>query len=295
MLMSMTGFARRSGEAMDLRWVCEVKSLNGRGLDIRCRLPPSFDALEAAVRTLVQERFARGTIHVNLSLERVNGGAQLRLNREILDQVLRIAAELESLRGVAPARLDGLLALKGVLDIGEAHDGEKELALREAALLQGTADTLDGLKSARKSEGGHLSKVIEGHIGRIAQLSSDARRLVAGLHDTIRGRIKTQVATLLEASNNTLDPARLAQETALIFARGDVTEELDRLDAHVAQARQLAASGEPAGRRFEFLAQEFNREANTLCSKSISVELTRLGLDLKTVIDQFREQIQNVE
>jgi uncharacterized protein (TIGR00255 family) len=294
MLMSMTGFARRTGEVRDLRWACEVKSLNGRGLDIRCRLPPSFDALEAPVRTLVQERFARGTINVNLSLDRLSGGAELRLNRPVLDQVLRIASELEHLRGVTPARLDGLLALKGVLDIAEPAEDPQGLALREAALLQGIADTLDGLKSARKSEGAHLSTIIEGHIARIAQLSAEARRLAEGLQDTIRGRIKSQVAALLEAQA-TLDPARLAQETALIFARGDVTEELDRITAHVAQARTLAASGEPAGRRFEFLAQEFNREANTLCSKSISVELTRTGLELKAVIDQFREQIQNVE
>jgi len=294
MLMSMTGFARRTGEIRDLRWACEVKSLNGRGLDIRCRLPPSFDALEAPARTLAQERFARGTIHINLSLERVSGGPELRLNRAVLDQVLRIAAELEHLPGVTPARLDGLLGLKGVLDIAEPAEDQQGVALREAGLLQGVADALDSLKAARKAEGTHLSSIIEGHIARIAQLAGKARRLAGGLQETIRTRIKTQVAALLEAQTP-LDPARLAQETALIFARGDITEELDRLDAHVAQARELASSGEPTGRRFEFLAQEFNREANTLCSKSISVELTRVGLDLKTVIDQFREQIQNVE
>ena len=294
MLTSMTGFARGSGETLDLRWVCEAKSLNGRGLDIRCRMPASFEQLEAPARTLVSERFARGTINVALSVERLTGAAEIRLNRPVLDQLLRIAVELGPLGGIAPARLDGLLAMKGVLDIVEPAPDEAQLAMREANLLQAIALTLDKLQSARRAEGQHLANVIGGHIGRIEAFSNEARRLVPGLQETIRSRIKEQVAALLEAGPQ-LDPSRLAQETALIFTKGDITEELDRLDAHIAQARALAAGAEPVGRRFEFLAQEFHREANTLCSKSISVELTRLGLELKAVIDQFREQIQNVE
>jgi uncharacterized protein (TIGR00255 family) len=294
MLMSMTGFARGAGETRDLRWTCEAKSLNGKGLDIRCRLPASFESLEAAVRTLAQERFARGTLNITLTVERVTGSAEIRLNRSVLDQLLKIASELEHVEGIAKARLDGLLAMKGVLDVVEPAPDEAALALREAAMLQGIADTLGRLKQARKAEGQHLTGIITAHITKIETLSADARRIAAGLQETVRERIAAQVAALIEASPQ-LDPARLAQETALIFTRADVTEELDRLDAHVAQARVLIASDEPAGRRFEFLAQEFNREANTLCSKSITMELTRLGLDLKAVIDQFREQIQNVE
>jgi uncharacterized protein (TIGR00255 family) len=294
MLMSMTGFARSAGETGDLRWVCETKSLNGRGLDIRCRLPSSFESLEAAVRTLVQERFARGTLHVTLNVERGAGAAEIRLNRPVLDQLLKIAIELRHLEGVAAARLDGLLAMKGVLDIVEPAPDEATLAAREAAILQGIALTLDRLKAARKAEGQHLAAIVGGHIAKIETGALEARRLAAGMQETIRTRIKEQVAALLDTAPQ-LDPARLAQETALIFTRGDITEELDRLKAHVAQARDLMAGEEPAGRRFEFLAQEFHREANTLCSKSISVELTQVGLELKTVIDQFREQIQNVE
>ena len=294
MLTSMTGFARASGETRDLRWICEAKTLNGRGLDIRCRLPASFEQLEAPVRTLVSERFARGTLNVALSVERITGTSEIRLNRPVLDQLLKIAIELEHVAGIAPARLDGLLAMKGVLDVVEPAPDETQLAMREAALLQGVALALDKLQGARRAEGQHLSAIIDGHIGRIESFSKDARRLVPGLQDTIRARIAAQVAALIEGAPQ-LDPARLAQETALIFTKSDITEELDRLDAHVAQARALAASQEPVGRRFEFLAQEFHREANTLCSKSISVELTRIGLELKTVIDQFREQIQNVE
>jgi uncharacterized protein (TIGR00255 family) len=294
MLMSMTGFARGSGEMRDLRWICEAKSLNGKGLDIRCRMPPSFEPLESAIRTLASERFARGTLSISLTVERLAGGAEIRLNRPVLDQLLKISAELERLPGIAPARLDGLLAMKGVLDIVEHAPSEAELATREAALLQGVVLALDKLQAARKAEGQHLTQIIDGHIGKIETLAKDARRLAGGLQETLRSRIAAQVALLLETAP-ALDPARLAQETALIFTKGDITEELDRLDAHVAQARQLAASGEPVGRRFEFLAQEFHREANTLCSKSTTVELTRLGLELKAVIDQFREQIQNVE
>jgi uncharacterized protein (TIGR00255 family) len=290
----MTGFARGSGEMRDLRWICEAKSLNGKGLDIRCRMPPSFEPLEAAIRTLAGERFARGTLSISLTVERLAGGAEIRLNRPVLDQLLKIASELERLPGIAPARLDGLLAMKGVLDIIEPAPSEAELATREAAVLQGVALALDKLQAARKAEGQHLTAIIDGHIGKIETLAKDARRLAGGLQETLRSRIAAQVALLLETAP-ALDPARLAQETALIFTKGDITEELDRLDAHVAQARQLAASGEPVGRRFEFLAQEFHREANTLCSKSTTVELTRIGLELKAVIDQFREQIQNVE
>lgn len=294
MLMSMTGFARGSGETQDLRWTCEAKSLNGRGLDIRCRMPVSFESLEAAVRTLAQERFARGTLHVTLFAERLAGSTEIRLNRPVLDQLLRIAVELQHVEGIAAARLDGLLAMKGVLDVVEPAPDEAALAAREAAILQGIANTLDRLRQARKAEGHHLTQIVGGHIGKIESFASEARRIAGSMQETIRARIKEQVAALLDAAPQ-LDPARLAQETALIFARGDVTEELDRLEAHVAQARALVASAEPAGRRFEFLAQEFHREANTLCSKSISVELTQLGLELKAVIDQFREQIQNVE
>lgn len=294
MLMSMTGFARATGETQDLRWSCEAKSLNGRGLDIRCRLASNFESLEAAVRALAQERFQRGTLHINLSVDWISGGAEVRLNRSVLEQVLKIAQELEHLPGVTSARLDGLLALKGVLDIGEPSPNEAALASRDAAILQGIALALDRLKSARKDEGAHLMSAIEGHVARIAALAAEARHLAAGFAGMIRVRIKEQIAQLLDASP-ALDPQRLHQEAALIGARGDITEELDRLDAHVSQARALLASKEPAGRKLEFLSQEFNREANTLCSKSNSVELTRVGLDLKAVIDQFREQIQNVE
>lgn len=293
-LSSMTGFARQAGEAAGMRWACEVKSLNAKGLDMRCRLPPSFEGLEAAVRTLIAERFARGTIQVALTVERTASELGVRLNQGLLQQLLRIAAELEATPGVAAARLDGLLAIKGVIDLAEPPDSESAQAAREAALLQGVADALDRLRAARRAEGRHLREVILDQVARIEGLTLSARREADAAPDLFRKRVSEQLAGLLDTAP-ALDPQRLAQEVALLAARADVFEELDRLTAHVAQARDLLASGDPVGRKLEFLAQEFNREANTLCSKSTQVSLTRLGLDLKAVIDQLREQIQNVE
>jgi len=291
---SMTGFARGSGDHGELHWACEIKSVNGRGLDVRCRLPPGFEALELPVRTLAAERLARGSIQINLTMERRAGEAQLRINRPLLEQILKITAELGHLEGVAAARLDGILSLRGVLEFGDADPSEAERGALEASLLRDVADALDQLAAARKAEGRHLCKVIGDQISQIENLTGEASRLVSGAPEVYRARIKEQVALLLE-STSALDPARLAQEAALIASRGDVTEELDRLRAHTQGARDLLAGSGPSGRKLEFLAQEFNREANTLCSKSSSVELTRIGLDLKAVIDQFREQIQNVE
>jgi len=293
-LSSMTGFARSSGDLAALHWICEIKSVNGRGLDIRCRLPPGFDSLELAVRTLVGERLTRGSVQINVSIERREQATQVRINRALLEQLLKINAELEHLEGVAPARLDGILALKGVLEIGEGDESEAERGAIEAALLQHVADALDQLVAARRGEGKHLRGVLSEQVARIEALTGEASGIAAAMPDTIRARIKQQVATLLESAPQ-LDLTRLTQEAALIAARADIAEELDRLRAHTAQARELLLGNVPAGRRLEFLAQEFNREANTLCSKSSSVELTRCGLELKAVIDQFREQVQNVE
>lgn len=293
-LSSMTGFARASGELGAIHWACEIKSVNGRGLDVRCRLPAGFEALELPVRTLASERLARGSLQLTLTVERQTSTAEVRLNRPLLEQILKIAQELESVEGVVSARLDGILALKGVLEIGESAESEAERSVMDAAILRHVADTLDQLAGARRAEGRHLCKVLLEQVARIEALTGEAAAIAAAAPDVMRARLKEQVSALLDASS-TLDPARLAQEAALIAARGDVAEELDRLRAHVAQARDLINAKGAVGRKLEFLAQEFNREANTLCSKSSSVELTRIGLELKAVIDQFREQIQNVE
>ncbi len=290
----MTGFARTEGELGETRWVCEARSLNGRGLDLRCRLPLGFEGLEPAIRSLATQRFGRGTLQVTLSFAARASTGELRLNRAALDQVLDIARMLENVPGVAPARLDGLLMIKGVIETAEPTETEAVRAGREAALLNGIAMAFDRLLSARKAEGRALTGILTAQINRIASLAKEARASAARAPETIKAKLKRDVEALLEASRN-FDPDRLAQEAALLATKADIAEELDRLDAHVEQARVLLESAEPVGRKFEFLTQEFNREANTLCSKSSAIELTRTGLELKTVIDQLREQIQNVE
>lgn len=293
-LSSMTGFARTEGEHGTTRWVCEVRSLNGRGLDLRCRLAPGLEGLEPAIRTLAAERFSRGSIQLTLNLASRAGPVEMRLNRKALDQVLRILRELQGEPGVAPARLDWLLTLKGVLEIAEPQESEAERAAREAALLTGVAEAFDRLKTARRGEGRQLRDILSTQLARVADTVDKARRSAAAAPEAIKTRLKEQLTLLLDAQPK-LDAERLAQEAALLAAKADIMEELDRLDAHVAQARTLLQADEPVGRKLEFLTQEFMREANTLCSKSQAIELTRLGLDLKATIDQLREQIQNVE
>lgn len=290
----MTGFARTEGEHATARWVCEVRSLNGRGLDMRCRLAAGHESLEPAIRTLAGERFSRGSIQLTLSLASRAGPVEMRLNREALDQVLRLLRELQDEPGVAPARLDGLLMLKGVLEIAELQEGEAERAAREAALLTGIAEAFDRLKTARRGEGRKLFDVLSTQVTRVAEIVAKVRRSAVAAPEAIKARLKEQLTLLLDAQPK-LDAERLAQEAALLAAKADIMEELDRLDAHIEQARALLRADEAVGRKLEFLTQELMREANTLCAKSQAIELTRLGLDLKAVIDQLREQIQNVE
>lgn len=293
-LSSMTGFARSEGEHGPARWVCEVRSLNGRGLDMRVRLAPGLEGLEPAIRTLAAERFSRGSLQLTLSLVSRQGPVEMRLNRAALDQVLRILRELENEPGVAPAQLDGLLLLKGVLEVVEPEESEAERAAREAALLTGVADALDRLRRARRGEGGKLAEALSAQLARLAEIVGRARTEAARAPERIKARLKEQIARLLDAQPK-LDPERLAQEAVLLAAKADILEELDRLDAHLAEARALLKAEEPVGRRLEFLTQELMREANTLCAKSSEIALTRLGLDMKALIDQLREQIQNVE
>jgi uncharacterized protein (TIGR00255 family) len=293
-LVSMTGFADAQGAGAGLRWRWEAKSVNGRGLDLRLRLPPGFDSVEPAARMLATERFRRGSIQATLTLETGDGVRGLRVDPAALAAAVRIAREVEVGTGLAPARVDGLLALKGVIvqDDGLPTD-DVGRAARDASVLESLAVALDALSRARKTEGAKLANLIESQIAEIERLIAEASALAAAQPKAIRDRLAAQLKELLESG--TVAEDRLAQEVALLVLRGDVREELDRLRAHVQEARALIAAGEAAGRKLDFLAQEFNREANTLCSKSADIALTRTGLALKATIDQFREQAQNVE
>jgi uncharacterized protein (TIGR00255 family) len=293
----MTGFARREGGDARVTWSWEIKSVNGRSLDVRCRVPSGHERLEAAARAALPKACARGNVSIALSVGRGDVAPGLRVNRDLLDQVIALAGELETSLGsgrVAPPRLDGLLAIRGVLETANEDEPAEETAAREAAMQGDLEAALDDLVAARRGEGTHLKAAVEAHLTTVETLTAAAAACAATQPDALRERLKTQVEALLD-SVPALSEDRLAQEAALLIARGDVREELDRLGAHVAAARALLAEGGTVGRRLDFLCQEFNREANTLCSKSSDVGLTRIGLDLKSAIEQLREQVQNIE
>jgi uncharacterized protein (TIGR00255 family) len=293
-IVSMTGFAESHGAHEGAHWRWEVKSVNGKGLDLRLRMPPGFDGIESPVRMLAAERFKRGNLQATLTLEPRDDARGLRIDAEALAAAVKVARQIASETGLAPARVDGLLALKGVIVQEDAVLlSDIERASRDAALLESVAVAFDALRRARRKEGAKLSEVLGGQINEIDTLTKEAAHIAAGQPVAFRDRLMTQMKELLAGTQ--LSEERVAQEVALLAARADVREELDRLNAHVHEARALLVSGEPIGRKLDFLAQEFNREANTLCSKSSDIALTKVGLALKHAIDQFREQAMNVE
>ena len=292
---SMTGFAESTGSHEGLRWRWEVKSVNSRSLDLRLRIPPGYDGLEPAVRRLAGERFLRGALQLSLAIETPDGMRGLVVDAAALASAVKIAREVAAETGLPPARVDGLLALKGVL---VADDGVPELdpvarGGRDAAILESLGLAFDKLAQERAREGAKLAALLKSQVDEIEQLVADAGQLAAAQPAGLKARLGAQIRELLDG--NTVSEERLAQEVALLAVKADVREELDRLTAHVQDARGLVAQGRGVGRKLDFLAQEFNREANTLCSKAADIQLTRNGLALKAVIDQFREQAQNVE
>jgi uncharacterized protein (TIGR00255 family) len=291
---SMTGFARVEGEADGVAWSWELKSVNGKSLDVRFRLPAGYDALELPLRALIGEHLKRGSVSVNLTVARTAAGTNLQINRAVLDQVLALARELGREIEAAPPRVDGLLALRGVLESAEEMPDPTLRERREALLLAGCRKVIDALAVMRRAEGARLGAVLAERLQEIADLVAAAEASAASQPDAIRARLKALLDALRDAVPS-ISEERLAQEAALLVARGDIREELDRLAAHIAAARELLAEGGAIGRRLDFLCQEFNREANTLCSKSADVELTRIGLALKAGIEQLREQVQNFE
>jgi uncharacterized protein (TIGR00255 family) len=293
-LMSMTGFARSEGARGELRWFWEVKSVNGRGLDLRLRLPPGYERLEPRVRQRLNERLSRGSVQASLQIQSGVSLAEARVNMPVLEQMLAVAEDLRGRIDASPPRLDGLLALKGVVELVEPRQDEAEAAACLAAMEASFDAALDALIAARAEEGARIGKVLAAQIDTIASLAADAAASPARRPEAMRERLAVSVRRLVEASDQ-LDPDRLHQEAVLLAAKADIQEELDRLDAHVAAARELLESEGAAGRRLEFLAQEFNRETNTLCSKAADAALNTIGLELKSLVDQFREQVQNIE
>lgn len=302
----MTGFARAQGHIegpLGGTWTWELRAVNGRGLDLRFRLPQGCDSLDGPARAMAGRALTRGNVTLGLTLEASREAAAPAVNREYLDMLADVASDVAARwPGLAPARIDGLLALRGVLETGDrapvGPDAEALRAERDAVLLRGLEEALAGLVAARAAEGARLDPVLRSLLARIDDLRGQAAALASAQPDALRARLRGQVESLLEAWPTQPGAAfeeRLVQEAAVLATKADVREELDRLAVHVRAAHDLLDGAGAAGRRLDFLCQEFNREANTLCSKAADTEMTAIGLDLKATIDQLREQVQNIE
>lgn len=292
-LSSMTGFARTDGVCGPYAWSWELKSLNAKGLELRFRVPAGWDSVEVQARAQAKA-IARGTLYGNLSVRREGASPSVRVNQEVLAAVVATMREIADQVNARPPTVDGILGIKGVIEISEQPEDDADHARAEAAVLEGFATALSEMLTMRRTEGAALSSFLEARLNEIDGIRERADAAPGRQADAIKARLAEQVAALLDASDR-LDADRLHQEALLLAAKADVREELDRLAAHVAQARRLLADGGPIGRRLDFLSQELNREANTICAKSNDVELTTLGLELKSVVEQFREQVQNLE
>lgn len=293
-LSSMTAYARTSGVDGDLHWQWEMKSVNGKGLDVRLRMGAGCDALEAPLLELARKALRRGNLQITLICTGGPSADVLTINEPLLDHLIVLGEAVRTRTGAPPMRVEALFALRGVLDFAPAPETDAQRTRREACLTQGFVDALESLIAMRHSEGRALRHILEKHLSHIEALTQAARHHGARTPEAVRARLAEQMARLLEAHDR-LDTDRLYQEAALLATRADMTEELDRLDAHVVATRALLKTGGEAGRKLDFLAQEFNREANTLCSKSSDSALTAIGLDLRATIDQLREQIANIE
>ena len=293
-LSSMTGFARGHGVAGPYAWSWEIKSVNAKGLDLRLRLPPGWDAVEVPARKNATEKLSRGTVYANLTVERKGVQPTVKVNEPVLNAVL---ATLKALSGKVDAQrptLDGILSLKGVIEVTEEDEREEDRRAAEVAIIAGFDKLLADLIVMRREEGGTLGRLLSERLTEIAALAARAEAAPGRKAEAIKVRLAEQVATLLAASTR-FDSDRLHQEAILIASKADIREELDRLASHVAQAQKMIADGGPIGRKLDFLSQELNRESNTLTAKANDVELTNIGLELKSVVEQFREQVQNLE
>jgi uncharacterized protein (TIGR00255 family) len=292
-IKSMTGFARRDGSDEPYVWHWEIRTLNARGLDIRLRLPSGFEAIEARVREMCKKQLARGNCTLNLTVKRTQDAGQLRLNEQALREASAIVERAQELTGADKPALDALLGIKGVIEFADAETAEDNQG-RHDAVLADLGLALADLETSRTGEGAHLQGVLADHFEEIDALVKEIDAAPAYKPEAILERLTAQILRLMQ-TNQEFDEQRLHQEAALLATKADIAEELDRLRAHIASARELLDQDDPVGRRFEFLAQEFNREANTICSKSNDGAVTKLGLALKAVIDRVREQVQNVE
>jgi uncharacterized protein (TIGR00255 family) len=293
-LSSMTGFARGHGAVGAYTWNWEIKSVNAKGFDLRFRLPPGWDAVETAVRARATEKLSRGTVYANLTVERKGVAPTVKVNEAVLNSVLATMTSLGGKVDAAPPSLDGILSLKGVIEITEEEESEDEHRIAETAIIASFDEVLKALISMRRDEGETLGRILSSRLEEIASLAARAEAAPGRKPEAIKARLAEQVATLMSASDR-FDSDRLYQEAIILATKADIREELDRLASHGAQAARLLTEGGAIGRKLDFLAQELNRESNTLTAKANDVELTNIGLQLKSIVEQFREQVQNLE
>jgi uncharacterized protein (TIGR00255 family) len=293
-LSSMTGFARSHGASGPYAFEWELKSVNAKGFDLRMRLPPGWDELETLAKKRAGEVLSRGTVYANLNVKRTNAASTVRVNEDVLASIVKVASQIAGkIDAVAPS-VDGLLSIKGVIEIVEPESDEAEDQAARAAAAAAFDEALANLVAMRRREGTALAQILIQRMDEIEVLAQKAEAAPGRKPEAIRARLAEQIATLMESSDR-FDADRLTQEALLIAAKADIREELDRIASHVSQVREMIGKGGPVGRRLDFLAQEFNREVNTCCSKSNDIELTNTGLEMKNVVEQFREQVQNLE
>lgn len=293
-LKSMTGFARSSGENGSFSWNFELKSVNNKGLEIRTKMPSFLDGFDIELKKVISSKIGRGSLFLNLSTSKASDDEDFVVNQARLDKLVTLAATLGSVDGLQPARVDGLLSVKGIVDLVADDPSESDLKDLKQALKTDLKQLLEGLISSRSDEGARMKSVLDEQLIQMRGLLDDARTAVGDRDEAMRNRFETQLAKL-DKLDKPVPDERIAQEIALMAVKSDIQEEFDRLQSHFDEAEKLLGSDKPVGRRLDFLCQEFNREANTLCSKSSDTTVTRIGVDLKVLIDQFREQIQNIE
>lgn len=293
-IASMTGFARTSGAVGDFLWTWELKTVNGRSLDVRCRVPQGFEAMDGLVRQTATEHLKRGNLSANLTVDEIASRGRLTVNRAALDQILALVGEMQGKLDARAPSLDGLLGLKGVLEVETPPVDADTMNQRQQAIEGGLRQAMAELGAMRRVEGARLAGMVLGHLDEVERLRVAAVATAGAQPINIRQRLEEQLKQLMP-EGVPVDPERLVQELAIIAGRADVREEIDRLAAHVEAARDLIGKGGAVGRKLDFLCQEFNREANTLCSKAADLALTNLGIELKAAIEQLREQIQNIE
>ena len=293
-LHSMTGFARRDGSLAHATWHWELRSVNGRGLDIRLRIPNGLDGIEQLARQQIAKRLSRGNVTANLVLQRQANDVEVRLDENNLAQVLAAAEQIRERTGAPNISAEAILTVKGVLEIVEKEEDDDARTARQNAIMADLDHALDELEAARRGEGNKITDLLEQQLSEIETLNLQVSNSPSRKPDAIADRLRGQIEKLVQSSAS-FEVERLHQEAVLLATKSDIAEEIDRIAAHVSAGRELLAAGSPVGRKLDFLTQEFNREANTLCSKSNDIEITRCGLAMKAIIDQMREQVQNIE